>query len=135
MTINCTKDYSKVKGSTELHNKLKKEFMIMVSRTFDDAFAITYDVGFFRAWSNPEIPVRCGVVGVPDIIVFVQTEYVLFDAKTGKAVFSTEQKSFAKTIKEIAGEHRVYKLTTINRGLEIIETIRQGIREGIRNGN
>ena len=119
--IDINFDYSKVRGSTELHNKLKKEFMIMVNRTFPNVRIIPYDVGFFRAWSNPDIPVRCGQEGVPDLIVFGKGWYLFFDAKTGKNKFQENQIAWARQMQEINGEHKVFKLSTIARGLEIIE--------------
>lgn len=126
MAIDINHDYSKHKGSTEAHNKLKKEFTIMVSRTFDDVVVIPYDVGFFRAWSNPDIPVRCGLEGVPDLIVFGRGWYLMFDAKTGKNKFQDNQKAFAGRLREINKKHVVYKLTTIKRGLEIIKNEKEG---------
>jgi len=123
-TIDINFDYSKVRGSTELHNKLKKEFMIMVSRKFPELIIIPYDVGFHRAWSNPEVPVRVGQEGVPDLIVFINNTYIMFDAKTGKNKFQANQDHFAGRLFELTGEKKVYKLSVISDGLDIIENNR-----------
>lgn len=121
MTIDINFDYSKVFGSTELHNKFKKEFIIECSRRFPSVTIIPYDVGFFRAWSNPDIPVRCGQVGVPDTIVFGNGWYLLFDIKTGKAVFQKNQQAFKDRIAIINnGRERVFKIKSVNDGLCII---------------
>lgn len=114
-------DYSKVKGSTELHNKFKSDFMICVSRRFNDVTVIPYDVGFYRAWSNPDIPVRCGQVGVADTIVFGDKWYLFFDMKTGHATLQANQKGFKARIKEINnGVDRVFKINSIAQGLTLI---------------
>lgn len=114
-------DYSKVKGSTELHNKFKNEFMIYASKEFSHIMIIPYDVGFFRAWSNPDIPVRCGMDGVPDTIIFGLTWYLLFDMKTGKARFQQNQKDFQERIRVInGGKHRVFKINSCLEGIKII---------------
>lgn len=119
--IDINFDYSKAKGSTQLHEKLKKEFVIMVARTFSNAIVIPYDVGFYRAWKEPEKPVRCGLAGVPDLICFLPNSYLLFDAKTGKNKFQENQKLFALQLKNLTGREKVFKLSTIKHGLEIIE--------------
>jgi hypothetical protein len=118
--INIDFDYSKVRGSTELHEKFKKEVMVVVPKKFEDVIVIPYDVGFFRAWSDPDIPVRCGMVGVPDLIALGKDFYYLFDTKTGKNELSKEQKNFREIIYDINGKHRVHKLNTIRQALEII---------------
>lgn len=119
--ININFDYSKVRGSTELHNKLKKEFTVMVSRMFPNVIIIPYDVGQFRAFSNPDAIVRCGQYGVPDLIVLGKNYYLFFDAKTGRNSFQKNQKAFAARVEAVNEDKRVFKLSTIKNGLEIIE--------------
>ena len=114
-------DYSKVAGSTEMHNKFKKEFMISVSEKFSDVMVIPYDVGFFRAYSQPDIVVRCGQEGVPDTIVLGCGWYLLLDMKTGKAKFQANQKAIKARIAEInKGRERVFKITSVHQGLCLV---------------
>lgn len=82
---------------------------------------LTYDVGFFRAWSNPDIPVRCGQIGALDIIVMIPKGVLWFDTKTGKARLSPEQKNFVAQLKEVHGEDRGFKITSIQQGIDIIQ--------------
>ena len=115
-------DYSKVKGSTELHNDFKRKFMVVCSRSFPDISIIPYDVGFFRAYSQPDIVVRCGQEGVPDTIVFGDGFYLLFDMKTGKNKLQENQVNYKNRIAEInKGKDKVFKVNTIFQGVELIK--------------
>lgn len=119
--IDVNFDYSKVRGSTEMHNKFKKEFLISASKKYPDVMVIPYDVGFFRAYSQPDIIVRCGQEGVPDTIVFGCGWYLLLDMKTGKAKFQKNQIACKNRIAQInKGRERVFKITTVNQGLCLI---------------
>jgi len=114
-------DYSKVRGSTEMHNKFKKEFMIYCSRKFPDVMVIPYDVGFYRAYSQPDIIVRCGQDGVPDTIVLGCGWYLLLDMKTGKNKFQENQKAIKARIAEInKGRERVFKIKSSLEGICLI---------------
>lgn len=114
-------DYSKVKGSTELHNKFKKEFMIKVSELLPNVIILPYDVAFVRAYSEPDVCYQVGQPGVPDTLVLAARDYYLFDMKTGRARLTSKQKAFANRVKEISGKDRVFKLNTVRRGIEIIK--------------
>jgi hypothetical protein len=119
--INIHFDYSKVEGSTELHNKFKKEFMISVAKEFFDVVVIPYDVSFVRAYSEPERCFQVGQAGVPDIIVLGNGFYFLLDTKTGKNNLRPNQKVFKTRIAGVnKGVERVYKINSVSEGLEII---------------
>ena len=119
--IDINFDYSKVRGSTELHNKFKREFMICASRAFPNVSIIPYDVGFYRAWSDPDVPVRCGQEGVPDTIIFGCGWYLLVDQKTGKATLQDNQKMYKRRIAEINnGVEKVFKINSVFEGLQLI---------------
>jgi len=119
--INIYFDYSTARGSTEQHNKFKKEFMICCSYQFPDITVIPYDVGFVRAYNQPEICYRVGQEGVPDTIVFGKDFYLFFDMKTGKNRLQENQIDFKNRIKDInKGIDRVFKLTSVIQGLEVI---------------
>lgn len=111
------------KGSTALHQKLVKDFQLEVPKHFSDLIVITYTVGMFRDFELAERIIRAGVAGVPDLIVFGPSLYVFFDAKTGNAVFSKEQKNWKRVMKEINGAERVFKLTSVAQGIEILKGI------------
>lgn len=114
-------DYSKVKGSTELHNKFKKEFMISAAKEFFNIVVIPYDVSFVRAYSEPERCFQVGQTGVPDIIVFGNGFYYLLDTKTGKNNLQPNQKVFKTRIAGVnKGVDRVFKINSVSQGLEII---------------
>ncbi len=119
--IDVNFDYSKVKGSTPLHNKFKKEFMIKCAQAFYNIVVIPYDVGFVRSYSQPEICYRVGQEGVPDTIVLGKGWYLLLDMKTGKATLQKNQKAFQQRILEVnEGFHRVYKINSVAQGLQLI---------------
>ena len=121
--INIHFDYSKVKGSTELHNKFKKEFMIVVGRQFEFVSIIPYDVAFVRAYSEPEICFQMGVKGVLDTIVFGNGWYLLLDMKTGNSTLQENQKHYQKRIRHINnGVDRAFKINSINEGLDLIRS-------------
>lgn len=114
-------DYSKVKGSTELHNKFKREFTICASKEFPDISVIPYDVAFVRAYSQPEICFQMGQKGVLDLIVFGNGWYLLLDTKTGRNNLQTNQKDYRDRIKEInQGVDKAFKINSIIQGLELI---------------
>ena len=119
--INIDFDYSKVKGSTELHNKFKKELMISIAKAFFDTVVIPYDVAFVRAYSQPEKCFRVGQEGVPDIIVLGNGFYYLLDTKTGKNKLQKNQKDFKVRIAGInKGVERVFKINSVREGLDLI---------------
>lgn len=119
--INIDFDYSSVRGSTELHNKFKKEFMISCSWKYENVMILPYDVGFFRAWSNPDVPVRCGKEGVFDTIVIIPNHTLWFDMKTGKATLQQNQKNFKNRLKQIKGYDVAFKVSSVREALNIIE--------------
>lgn len=120
MRINISHDYSKERGSTELHQRFKKEFTISVSKEFDSAMVIPYDIGFVRAYSNPDICYKIGQDGVLDTIVVTPKATLWFDMKTGMATLSKEQRAFKERIFQIHGEHRAFKISSVEQGLKII---------------
>lgn len=96
--------------------------MICVSKKFNNAIVLPYDVGFFRAYSQPEIIVRCGQAGVPDTIVLGCGWYLLLDMKTGKNKFQKNQVDFKERVAQVNnGRQRVFKISTVNQGLCLIE--------------
>jgi len=115
-------DYSKVEGSTELHNEFKSKFMVSVGEYFPLVTIIPYDVAFVRAMSQPEVMFQVGRKGVPDTIAFGCGWYEFFDMKTGSARLTKKQRDFQTQIRaNNNGRDRVHKLTTIREGLEIIK--------------
>jgi len=121
MTINIDFDYSKVKGSTELHNKFKKEFIITVPQHYPNVMVLPYDVAFVRAYSQPEICFQVGQPGVPDTIVLGCGWYLLLDMKTGRATLQQNQRNFQARIFEInLGFGRVFKINSVRAGLRLI---------------
>lgn len=118
--IDINFDYSKVKGSTELHNKFKKEFMIYVSKEFHGVAILPYDVAFVRAYSQPEVCYQMGQVGVPDTIIFGEGWYRFADMKTGQAKLSHGQVAFRSRMAVINGKTVVYKINSVKQGLDLI---------------
>lgn len=119
--IDINFDYSKVKGSVEMHNKFKKEFMVAVSKKFPDVMVIPYDVLVARAFINPDIIVRAGQAGTLDTIILGNKSYLFFDMKTGSAVMQKNQINFQTRIREInLGNDRAFKITSISQGFELI---------------
>lgn len=115
------------KGSTEAHQDLGKAFFKALSAQYPDLVMIPYTVGMFRDFDSAERIVRAGQKGVPDWIVFGNGWYRLLDAKTGKARFSTEQKEFAYRLNVLNSADMVFKLTSVEQGLEIIRNAIKGI--------
>jgi len=119
--IDITFDYSTVKGSTELHEKFKKDFIKVCAKVCPDVMVIPYDVGFYRAYSQPDIIVRCGQKGVLDTVIITPKATLWFDMKTGKNTLQENQKNFIKRLKEIKGEIRGFKINSIKQGLDLIQ--------------
>lgn len=114
-------DYSKVKGSTQMHNKFKQEFILTVPKFYPDVVVIPYDVSKVRAMSQPDIIYQVGQVGVPDTIVFGNSWYLLLDMKTGKATLQPNQKRFKKRIADVnKGIERVFKVKSVRQCLNLI---------------
>jgi len=119
-------DYSKVKGSTELHNKFKKETMIAISEQYPDVIVLPYDVGVFRAFSEPEKIVRCGQDGCGDLIILGNSWYLILDNKTGKNTLQPNQKNFKKRVASInSGFEKMFKITTVKQALDLVERQQQ----------
>lgn len=115
-------DYSKVKGSTELHNKFQAEFTVSAYRKFNNIIVIPYYVGFVRAYREPDICFKAGAEGIPDTIVFGDGFYLLLDMKTGKATLQKNQLAYRERFKEInLGKDRVFKINSVYEGLLLIE--------------
>ena len=114
-------NWSTVAGSTEMHNEFKRQFTVTVPKHFKDAFVLPYDVGFVRAFTQPEICYQMGQQGCLDTLVIVPKATLWFDMKTGKAVLQPNQKAFIRTLKEIHGSDRGFKLSSIKQGLDIIK--------------
>lgn len=117
-------DYEK--GSTAAHQNLLKTFTVAACREFDDIVIIPYTVGMFRDFELAERIIRAGVKGVPDTLVLMGGDYIFFDAKTGKARFTKEQLAFKERMKQVnRGKDRVYKLTSVEQGLNVIREVRR----------
>lgn len=119
--IDLNFDYSKVKGSTELHNEFKKYFKLSVSQNFPNAIVLDYDVAKVRAISQPEIIYQVGNKGVLDTIVLLKNIYIFFDMKTGKNKLQKNQIYFKERIYEINKDERAFKINSIREGLDIIK--------------
>ena len=114
------------RGSTQAHQDLVKAFMKAVCAEFSDITVLPYTVGMFRDFDSAERIIHAGVKGVPDILILGCGFYLWFDAKTGKAKFTPEQSAFKKRMSEInKGTEHVYKLTSIEQGLNIIKEARK----------
>ena len=109
-----------MKGSMKQHQNLVKDFMIQAAGTFDNIMILTYTNGMFRAFDNPDRIIRAGMKGVLDILVLGNGFYLWFDAKTGNAVFTKEQKAFRERLRMINGKYVAFKLTSVEMGLEKI---------------
>ena len=109
-----------MKGSTLLHQNLVKEFHKAVSARYENVIVLPYTVGMFRDFDTAERIIHAGMKGVPDLLVIGKNFYLFFDAKTGKADFSKEQKAFKARVLQITGEDLVHKLTSVQVGLNII---------------
>lgn len=116
-------DYSKVKGNTTLHNQFKKEFEIYACKEFDKIMVIPYDVGFVRAYSNPEIAYKMGMEGVLDTIVLTEKGVIFFDMKTGKARLQKNQMNFCIAVRNILGGHRAFKISSCLEGIQLIQGV------------
>lgn len=119
--IDINFNWSTVQGSTENHNKFKKQFIKVVNKTFLKSMVIPYDIGFVRAYSQPEICYKIGQDGVLDTIVIIPNHVLFFDMKTGNARLSTLQKAFIKQVKLINGVDKAFKINSIKEGLDIIK--------------
>lgn len=113
-------------GSTQAHQELGKAFFKAVSLHHADMLMIPYTVGMFRDFDSAERIIHAGQKGVPDWIVFGKGFYLFFDVKTGKARFTTEQNNFKLRISQInGGTDHVYKLTSVEQGLNIIKNAKE----------
>lgn len=109
------------RGSTEDHQNLVKAFPKAACLEFSDIVVIPYTVGMFRDFDSAERIIHAGIKGVPDLLVLGCGFYLFFDAKTGKARFTKEQAAFKARIDSInKGTDHVYKLTSVEQGLNII---------------
>ena len=111
-------------GSTALHQKLVKDFQLEIGIRYEDVVFIPYTVGMFRDFDTANRIIHAGIKGVPDCIVLGVGWYLFFDAKTGGATYTKEQAAFAKRMYEINGHERVFKLRSVNQGIDIINDIR-----------
>lgn len=110
------------RGSTQAHQDLAKAFDKAVAKEFPKLVIIPYTVGMFRDFDTADRIIRAGYPGIPDRIVFGKGWYLFFDAKTGKAKFSPEQKAFKNRIDELnEGTEHVYKLISVEQGLNVIK--------------
>ena len=122
-------DYSKIKGSTTMHNKFKNEFMVSVAKEFPDVMVLPYDVAFVRAYSEPERCFQVGQKGVLDTVVLGKNWYLFLDMKTGCATLQANQKDFVKRLACInLGSPRGFKINTVFQGLELIRKIDESSR-------
>lgn len=113
-------------GSTEAHQDLGKAFFKAVSARYTNLVMIPYTVGMFRDFESAERIIHAGEKGVPDWIIFGEGWYLFFDAKTGDANFSTSQKAFKRRIDDLnGGSEHVYKLTSVESGLNIIKNAKE----------
>ena len=111
-----------MKGSTLQHQNLVKEFMIEVSRRYENTMILTYTNGMFRAFDNPDRIIRAGVKGAMDLLVMGNGFYLWFDAKTGNAKLTKEQKFFRERLNVINnGREVAHKLPSVEAGLEIVK--------------
>lgn len=113
-----------MKGSTQLHQNLVKDFMITACSEFPDIMILTYTNGMFRAYDNPERIIRAGLKGVLDLLVMGKGFYIWFDAKTGRAVFTKEQKAFRERLFQINEKQVAFKLPDVKTGLAVIREFR-----------
>lgn len=118
--IDINFNYSKIEGSTTLHNKFKKEFREAASASFDKIIVLPYDVAKVRALSEPERIYQMGQIGVPDTLVLLPNIYLFFDQKTGKARLSKLQNNFKMRVTFINQDQRVFAINSIKQGLDII---------------
>lgn len=81
---------------------------------------LTYTNGMFRAFDNPDRIIRAGMKGVLDVLFLGPGFYLWFDAKTGKAKFTKEQKAFRNQLEYINGKVVAFKLTDIEKAIETI---------------
>ncbi len=108
------------KGSTLQHQNLVKDFMIAVSKEFPNVMILPYTNGMFRAFDNPDRIIRAGQKGVMDLLVLGKGFYIWFDAKTGHAQFTKEQRAFRDRLTEINEWGVAFKLSSIEYGLKVI---------------
>lgn len=114
------------RGSTQAHQNLVKSFPVAACKEFEDIVVIPYTVGMFRDFELAERIIHAGLKGVPDLLVLGCGYYLFFDGKTGKARFTKEQTAFKERLKIInKGTDHVYKLTSIEQGLNIIREARK----------
>lgn len=116
-------DYSKEAGSTTLHNQFKKEFEIYVPQHFVNVMVIPYDVGFVRAYSEPEKAYMMGMEGVLDTIVVLPQATFFFDVKTGGNKLTKKQLDFCIAIKKIYGSNRAFKINSCSQGIALMQSI------------
>ncbi len=109
-------------GSTAEHQALLKRFSKDVTSNFEKVITLPYTVGMFRDFETSERIIRAGVKGVPDTLVLLpNSKYLWFDAKTGKARFSKEQRAFKERLQYCTDTERVFKLSSVDEALEIIK--------------
>jgi len=110
------------------HENLLKKFDKAVTLKFPKVIVLPYTVGVFRDFETSTRIIRAGVKGVPDRLVLLSTGgYLFFDAKTGNATFSKEQRAFKARIEYCTDTVRVFKLKNVDDALRIIEDYEKGI--------
>ena len=109
---------------TVAHQNLVKQFTVKVAVTFPELIVLPYTVGMFRAFDDPNRIVRAGLKGVFDMIVLGCGWYLFFDAKTGKAVLTKEQRAFKNRVTDLnGGQVHAYKLGSVAMGMDIIKGV------------
>ena len=108
------------KGSTAQHQNLVKSFMVACSKEFPNMMILTYTNGMFRAFDNPDRIIRAGMKGVLDLLVLGNGFYLWFDAKTGNARFTKEQRAFRERLEQINGKIVAFKLSSVESGINEI---------------
>lgn len=104
------------------HEDLLAKFDKAVTKKFPMVIVLPYTCSLFRHYNNPERVVYVGRKGVPDRLVLLSTGgFLWFDAKTGKAALTKEQRAFKKCLQYCTNTERVFKLTNIEDALSIIE--------------
>lgn len=110
-----------IKGNYTEHQNLIKRFVKLTSLEMPNIINLPYDVGTYRAYSDPDRIVKLGQEGVLDRLIILKGGQVMFlDAKTGKAKLAGNQKDFKQRFLEVAGYDGCLPFGHEDEGLEIL---------------
>jgi penicillin-binding protein-related factor A (putative recombinase) len=119
ITSDQNKKTTNQRGSTEIHQKVVKKALVLMSTPVSRVWANNTGAG--KAIDNPDRIIRFGLKGSSDIIGIYKGLFLGIEVKTGNAKQSSFQKNFEKMICAQGGIYVLIREKNVEHILEIVE--------------